>query len=122
MGTLRTTYTPVVGGCEITIGGVDVSSAIKRFSLDHGVDDLPKVFLELGPRGVPEGIDVDAIVHVREVVQEDPADACRRFLEPLDPAEFEKACLAAMEAGGPATFGEAALAVLKAYTEGRPSA
>lgn len=103
---------------ELEINGVDISKEVSRISVDHRAGDFPRVFLELKPGGTLDPVVADASVFIREVVQEDPADAMLRFIEPLDPSEFEKACLASMEMGGPATFGEAALAVLRSYARG----
>lgn len=107
---------------SISVAGQDVTNVVSRFTVDHNPNDranpAPKVFLELKSScELPELI-VDASVYIRETVHEDELTATLRFLEPIDPTEFEKACLAAMEMGGPSTFGEAALFVLRGYAGG----
>lgn len=105
----------------VEVAGHDISKTVSRFTFDHNTKgDLPfpQVFLELRQGVALEPIVAEAVVFVRETVLEDPADAMLRFIEPLDPSEFEKACLAAMDMGGPSTFGEAALHVLRGYAGG----
>lgn len=107
---------------RIAVAGHDLTGIVSRFTLDHDPNDrsnpAPKVFLELKQSCELPEIISDASVYVRETVHEDELTATLRFLEPIDPAEFEKACLAALELGGPTTFGEAALFVLRGYAGG----
>lgn len=118
MEAIRVKYEPSGMRAAVEVGGIDMTKDISRLTIDHRVADAPLVFLELKKGIELDPVLVDAVVHIREVVEEDPADAALRFLEPLDPQEFERACLAAMELGGPSTFGEAALFVLKGYAGG----
>lgn len=111
-------YEPQGVKARVEVEGQDLSDLVSRVSIDHAAGDAPVVYLQLKPGTDVSAIDVEAFVHVKEVVQEDPADATLRFLEPIDAGEFERACLQAMELGGPATFGEAALAVLRGYARG----
>lgn len=101
----------------VTVAGQEIQGFLRRVTIDHGPAAFPKVFLELRSGVELDAIECKAVVSVVKEVLEDPLEAVQRFLEPLDPGEFEKACLAAMEMGGPATFGEAALYVLKEWTK-----
>jgi len=117
---LPVTYTPEAGGvrAKVEVDGFDLTGGVSRLTIDHRAGDAPLVFLELKRGAVLDPVLVDAVVHIREVVEEDPADAMLRFLEPLDPAEFETACLKVLELGGAQTFGQAAIDVLKGYADG----
>ena len=102
----------------INVDGTDLTNSISRITIDHHGGKLPQIFLELA-RGKPiEEITVEGIVHVIREVKEDPADACLRFLEPIDPAELDRCVLEAMELGGPKQYGEAALHVLRGWARG----
>lgn len=116
--TLGIKYEPNGVTATLEVEGVDMTSLVRRITIDHVAREAPLVFLELKKGVELDPVIAEAVVHIREVVQEDPADATLRFLEPLDPGEFEKAILAAMELGGPQTFGEAALLVLRGYAGG----
>jgi hypothetical protein len=102
----------------VWVGDQEMTPHISRFSVDHEEGQLPRLYLELKPGTMPEQLGFTGYVHVRETVHEDAADAALRFLEPIDAAEFERACMQAMELGGPATFGQAALEVLRGYASG----
>ena len=115
---LTVRYAPSGIRATLEVGGKDVTNYVTRMTIDHSALALPKVYLELSPKAELDEVLTEAMVHIREVVQEDPADAMLRFIEPLDPGEFERACLELMELGGPQTFGAAALAVLRAYAGG----
>lgn len=103
---------------KLTLAGQPVENLVSRVSVDHVAGGLPTVFLELRPGIGPGQLGGIGHIVVRETIEEDPADAMLRFLEPIDPGELEKACLAAMELGGPETFGEAALSVLRGWARG----
>lgn len=111
-------YRPSGVRAELEVGGRDLSGLASRVSIDHPAGEAPRVFLEL-KRGVDvDEVLVEGMVHVKETVHEDPADACLRFLEPIDAGELERCALAAMELGGASTFGEAALRVLRGWARG----
>lgn len=102
---------------RVVLDGEDISTAVYAYSITQAASERPVVTLAM-----TSSIDVEEFVAqgalVRVEIPEDPAQAMLRFIEPLDPNEFEQACLAVMEPGGPQTFGEAALAVLRSYASG----
>lgn len=103
---------------ELEVDGHDLSRLVSRVSIDHAAGEFPRVYLEL-KKGTPvEEVALEGVVHVKETVLQDPAEACLAFLEPIDPGELERACLAAMELGGAQSFGDAALAVLRGWARG----
>lgn len=112
-------YSPAgVVQAVLEVDGKDLSAVVSRVSIDHAAGSAPSVYLEL-KKGVPvEDVLLKGMVHVKETVHEDPADACLRFLEPIDPGELERSAMAALELGGPTTFGEAVLAVLRGWARG----
>jgi|GEM_PF-3156206 len=117
---LTVRYAPNGGKAQLEVDGKDLSEHVGRVTIDHHGGSLAQVYLELSPKADLDEVLVEGMVHVKETVHEDPADATLRFLDPIDPAEFEKAVLSAMELGGPQTFGAAALHVLRGYAGGKP--
>lgn len=111
--TVRYTLAGATAGVEVD--GQDISKLLSRFTIDHHAGALPHVFLELQKTVAVDEIECQAVVHVIREVPADEIAAVRRWLEPIDADEFEKAVLAAMELGGPQTFGAAALEVLRKW-------
>jgi hypothetical protein len=109
---------PGAGRHQLLVGGQDVTRLVSRATVDVRAGDLPQVYLELARSASVEDFEGEGIVHTVREVPEDPAAACLRFLEPIDPEELDKAVLSSMEMGGPQTYGEACLAVMRAWARG----
>jgi hypothetical protein len=102
---------------RIVLDGVDVSTAVRAYSITQNALERPVVTLALTTQTDVEEFSAENAL-IRVEVPEDEASATLRFLEPLDAGEFEIAVLNSMEMGGPQTFGEAALEVLRSYARG----
>lgn len=79
---------------SVEVGGVDVSAAIRRVTVDLQTGRQAEVFLEIATGSLlPEVLELDGIVHVvRE--QTDPGPIVLAWLETVEPTALEALVLA----------------------------
>lgn len=89
---MRFSYDPSTGATHVD--GVDITSTVRRVTIDHHAHNQPEVYLELAQGCVtPDVLEGDAVVHlVREGVV-DRAAVIREWLDVIDPAMLEQMLL-----------------------------
>lgn len=97
--------------------GENLITDASRVTVDCESGGAPKIFMEFEGKPV-EDLQLDGVVYVVREVPADPIAIMVDFLSQIDPAELDRAVLAAQEMGGPQGFGETALAVLKGWASG----
>lgn len=110
---------PRIGASKVILAGQDISALLSRVTVDLEAKQVPQVFFELSGMVLPEAIECQAVVHVTQVVQEDPAEAMLRFLENIDPDELDRCILESTGGLGEAqTYGVICLDVLRNWASG----
>lgn len=101
----------------VLVGATLIADAT-RVTVDCAAGEPPKIFLEFSEQPV-EDLQLEGVVHVVKEVAADPIAVVSAFLEDIDPAELDRAVLAAMEmSSGLETYGQAALQVLGGWARG----
>lgn len=85
----------------VEVEGVNISSSIRRATIDMRAYRQPEVFLELASGClVPETLEVDGVVHVvRDAADTDHRSIILAWLESVDASVLEQAVLAEVDLG-----------------------